>query len=326
MKKKITFILLVLLTIAFSVFNVSCEKNKTNENQQSSFQSQNVAQTAEDQKAVEKKEVVLSVYNTSLKKIVKMPLEEYLQGVVAGEMFNTWNDEALKAQAILARTYTMHFIENNKSKYEGADISTDISEAQAYDASAINAKIKNAVNSTKGLVLKCDGEFIKAWFHANSGGKTTTAKVGLGYRDDEPKYIKSVWSPETEENSKNYSWTATMKKTDILNALRKMGISVSNISSFSVGEKSQDGRAITLKIGSKEVSASTFRINYGSTIMKSCWITSVKVGSSSVVISGRGYGHGVGMSQWGAQVLAEKGKTAKEILFTYFDNVELTSI
>ena len=86
MKKKITFILVVLLTIVFSIFNVSCEKNKTNENQQSSFQSQNVAQTAEEQKSVEEKEVVLSVYNTSLKKIVKMPLEECCLGTFTHQL------------------------------------------------------------------------------------------------------------------------------------------------------------------------------------------------------------------------------------------------
>ena len=102
------------------------------------------------------------------------------EGVLAGEMKNDWPLEALKAQAILARTFVLKFLADKQSKYEGADISTDIEEAQAYDASAVNDRIRQAVSETEGLVLSAGGELPYAWFHAHSGGLTALAREGQG--------------------------------------------------------------------------------------------------------------------------------------------------
>ena len=270
------------------------------------------------------KQPSLKVYDVNTKKIVEMDLEEYLKGVLAGEMFNDWSIEALKAQAILARTYTLYFLQNQTSKYEGADISNDVTEAQAYDASRINDNIEHAVNETQGKVIMCDGELIEAWFHSNSGGMTTKAKTGLNYLGEET-YTKTTKSPETAENSENFGWSITLSKSAVLQALREMGVSVSTISEFSVGEKDESGRAVTLKIGDTEFSASTFRLKVGSTKMKSTLIDDIVVSKYSINISGKGYGHGVGMSQWGAKILAEEGKSAEEIIDFYFDNVEIVN-
>lgn len=265
---------------------------------------------------------VLNFYDINTKSITKLDLEEYLKGVLAGEMFNDWSIEALKAQAILARTFTLRFLQNSSSKYSGADISNDISEAQAYDASKINQNIINAVNETRGKVVLSDDELIEAWFHSNSGGKTTIAKTGLNYLDDED-YTQVTHSPETEDNSENFSWTQTFTKSEILSTLREMGVSVSSLTSFSVGEKDASGRAITLRIGEIEFSANTFRMKIGSTKMKSTLINDIVVSSNSISLSGNGYGHGVGMSQWGAKILAEEGKTAEEIINYYFKNIKI---
>ena len=251
-----------------------------------------------------------------------MGLETYLQGVLAGEMFNNWPLEALKAQAILARTYTLYFLQNLSSKYDGADISNDISEAQAYDESKINDNIKKAVDETKGLVVTCDGNLIESWFHSNSGGKTTTARYGLNYLGEET-YTQITTSKENETNSENYLWTTILTKSEILSTLRQMGVKIDTITSFEVGERDDSGRAITLKVGSSEFSANTFRIKVGSTKMKSTMIESIVVSASSVSVSGKGYGHGVGMSQWGAKIMAEDGKTAEEIIKHYFKDVEV---
>jgi peptidoglycan hydrolase-like amidase len=91
--------------------------------------------------------------------IQKISEKEYVIGVLAGEMSPDNLDEALKAQAILARTYTLYYLQNFKSKYEGADISNDVTEAQAYDASKINDKVKSAVKATKGKVVLFDDEY-----------------------------------------------------------------------------------------------------------------------------------------------------------------------
>ena len=101
---------------------------------------------------------MLDVYIVDDEKTQTMDIETYVQGVLAGEMKNDWPMEALKAQAILARTFVLKFVDEKQSRYEGADISTDIEEAQAYDLSAVNARIKQAVADTRGLVLSSDGE------------------------------------------------------------------------------------------------------------------------------------------------------------------------
>ena len=96
---------------------------------------------------------MLNVYIVASDQLEPMDVETYLLGVVAGEMPNHWPIEALKAQAILARTFVLKFITEKDSNYPGADISTDIAEAQAYDATAINERIRQAVQETAGLIL-----------------------------------------------------------------------------------------------------------------------------------------------------------------------------
>lgn len=277
---------------------------------------QNISSTSQNE------EIILKVYDTKTKKIKQMNLEEYLLGVVAGEMYNSWGIEALKAQAVLARTYTLYFLQNYTSKYDGADISNDVTEAQAYDESRINDNIKRAVNETKGQILTSNGNIIEGWFHSNAGGVTTTAKNGLNYLEEEG-YTKVQKSVENAENSQNFNWNTTISKSDFLNALREMGVSVNSLTSLTIGDTDESGRVKNFKIGGATVDANTFRIKIGSTKMKSTKITNMVASSKSVYLEGVGYGHGVGMSQWGAKILAEEGKTHDEILKFYFDNIEL---
>lgn len=303
----------LILVVAFSISFVACRKNKI----------ENVIpeDTSTDGSGVP----ILKIYNTSTNTLDEMNIEEYLLGVVAGEMYSSFEIEALKAQAILARTYALDFIGTKQSKYEGADISNDIVEAQAYSADSINDKIREAVYDTKGQVAVFEDELIDSWFHANSGGVTASSREGFGFSGDGDSIAKSVYSPETEENSQNFSWSIVLKKTEVLDALRKMGVSVQSCSSFFVSEKGESGRAITLSIGGKEVSANTFRINVGSSRMKSTFIKDIRVYSTTVYIEGLGYGHGVGMSQWGANILAQQGKSAEEIIKYYFEGAEIKS-
>ena len=149
-------------------------------------QDANLPQLPEDIRVDQNGVPVLNVYVQSEDKIDEMGLEEYLCGVLAGEMKNDWPEEALKAQAILARTFVLKFLMEKKSMYEGADISTDIREAQAYDAEGVNERIRAAVKDTRGMVVCYQNEPIYAWFHAHSGGKTDTAENGLDYQQAAP--------------------------------------------------------------------------------------------------------------------------------------------
>lgn len=268
---------------------------------------------------------ILKVYKLDDEETAEIDLETYLEGVLAGEMKNDWPMEALKAQAILARTFVLKFCTEKESKYEGADISTDIEEAQAYDETGINERISQAVQETRGMVLSYRGELPYAWFHAHSGGKTALAKEGLAYRDDEPGYTQvtdGMESDQAPEEAKE--WTANFTHEEILRAAKEAGqLEMEELDSVEIGEKGESGRITTILINGNSVSAPDLRIALGSTKMRSTMITHLEMKDDTVVIRGKGYGHGVGMPQWGAYGLAEAGKNAEEIVKTYFRDIHV---
>lgn len=263
-------------------------------------------------------DLLINLYITETQKIEKIKLYDYLCGVVAAEISPSSPIETLKTQAILARTFTLNFINNNKSKYENADISNDITEAQAYNKKLINNNIKKAVKETSGLVIKYNNELINAWFHANSGGQTAFYNEVFELNENSYPYIKSV---KTFNKSNLEKWTVSFSKNEILNTLRNMGQSVSNISSFNKGEIGQSGRCITFIIGGKEISANTFRINIGSTRLKSTLIDNITIQDNNVIFSGFGYGHGVGLDQNYAIYMANQGKKYDEIINYFYENI-----
>ena len=267
---------------------------------------------------------MLSVYDVKREKLIEESVEEYLPAVLAGEMAGDWPLEALKAQAILARTFVLQFVSQKTSRYEGADISTDIEEAQAYDAAGVNEHIRNAVEQTRGLVLNAGGELPYAWFHAHSGGLTARAKEGLDYEKAEPGYKQCVNGMENDEAPAEAAhWQAAFAMDEVIAACREVGVKVDEVTSISVGQRGESGRAMTLLVSGREVSAPAFRIAIGSTKMRSCLLESLKIEDNQVKMAGRGYGHGVGMSQWGAYAMAKAGRTAEDIVMHYFTGVTL---
>jgi stage II sporulation protein D len=272
-------------------------------------------------------EPTLKVYIQSEKKVRAMDLETYLQGVLAGEMKNDWPLEALKAQAILARTFVLKFLAEKQSKYPGADISTDIEEAQAYDAAGVNDRIRMAVSQTKGLALIANGDLAFGWFHAHSGGLTAKAKEGLEYEKAEPSYTKIVQGRESGKAPEDVAtWTASFSAADVLKAAGKLGASATKLTDIHVGQRGESGRAVTLIINGASVPAASFRIALGSTEMKSTLLESIKVADGRLTIQGKGYGHGVGMSQWGAYGLAEQGEQAEDIVRYYFNGAQVVRL
>ena len=297
--------LLLVLAISLPIFMVGCTKSQA-------------SLTAE-------LDPTIRVYNTSLKTTSEMPIEDYVAGVVAGEVYNSWNEEALKTQCILARTFALKYASDNPEIYKEKGISTNIADAQSYDESTINEAIKAACEATRGQILTYNDQIIDAYFHSNSGGKTAFASEGF-LTDQNPEYIKSVSSPETSLNSKNYSWRYEFSKSEVLTALDKLGISLSNISSASLGEKSENGFYKNVVIGGKTINAIKLRTALGTTKMRSIKLTKFTISGDNLVVEGLGYGHGVGVSQWGAKILADQGKTYKEILDYYYNNVEIKTL
>src|SRR5690606_12767542 len=132
-----------------------------------------------------------------------MPMESYIQGVVAGEMGalpselgdgDDWPEAAYAAQAILARSFALSFLGDDGNVV----IKADVTEAQAYAPEKITEAISRAVESTRGMVLESEGSFVKAWFHSYSGGHTATAKEGLNYREPEPGFVVARKMPDND--------------------------------------------------------------------------------------------------------------------------------
>ncbi len=270
---------------------------------------------------------ILQVYVVEDKSVKEMDLETYLQGVVAGEMKNDWPLEALRAQAILARTFVLKFTTEKESKYKGADVSTDIEEAQAYSAKEINDRVKQAVESTRGMVLASNGEFPYTWFHAHSGGKTALAKEGLAYEKEEPPYTQSVPGRESNDAPPDAkAWEASFSESEFLTACKKAGGKPTSAKEISISKRGESGRALTLSVGGVEVSAPELRIALDSTKMRSTFLTSLAYEGGKIKMAGKGYGHGVGMPQWGAYGLAEGGMKGEEIVMQYFKDVQVVSM
>lgn len=271
---------------------------------------------------------MLNVYITASGQVEHMDVETYLLGVVAGEMPNHWPLEALKAQAILARTFVLKFITEKDSKYPGADISTDIAEAQAYNAAAINERIRQAVQETAGLILLTEDNALPyTWFHSHSGDMTETARNGIDWQGDEPSYTKITDGRDSADAPDHVkAWTAIFSRDDFIAACQDAGADVSTCETIKVAQKGKSGRAVTFSVDGTTVNAARLRISLGSTMMRSTLLTDIQISDNTITLSGRGYGHGVGMPQWGAYNLAKLGKSGEEIALHYYNGLRVVEV
>lgn len=269
--------------------------------------------------------ISLYVEETGEKKQIKM--EEYLKGVVAAEMDPAWSIEALAAQAIIARTFTIEKMKNgNGVPARGTDASTNHEEFQAYDASRINENVSKAVERTRGEVVKYQGNYIKAWFFADGGGQTAaSAKEGLAYTKEPTPYIQSVSDPGSEiTTAENKAWRAVFPVDYLRQKVKEAtGQDPGNVSKISIVDKGPSGRATSIKVGNVTVSGPALRLALGSEKMRSTMLTDIKIEGGSLIVSGKGFGHGVGMSQWGAKAMAEQGKKAEQIIEYFFKDVQI---
>ncbi|MDF2570626.1 MAG: SpoIID/LytB domain protein [Sporomusa sp.] len=314
MNKKVIVCLAVFVCLCLALAGCNNQPLKKPETPQTPQAPKQAAQQKEP-------EITVFMHETGEKKTMKM--EEYLTGVVAGEMKTEWPVEALAAQAIIARTFTIEAIESKGGVPDrGTQASTDIKEFQAYNAKAVNDNVKKAVQMTRGMIMTYQGKPIKGWFHASAGGITATAKEGLNYRDAEPPYIQSVQSPDDLAPEDVRNWTIVFPKEDVITAMGKIGKKVSDISSMEIAQKGPSGRATVLKVNKDvEVSGPELRVALDSTKLKSMLLDKIEVSEENVTFAGKGYGHGVGMSQWGANRMAKDGKKPEEIVSHYFKGV-----
>jgi stage II sporulation protein D len=264
-----------------------------------------------------------------------LPLEAYLAGVLANELFKTWNVEAYKAQAVAARTYALQ--QRNTHLHDETDLS-DSTASQVYGGATTETKTSwDAVVKTwavAGAVRGADGKstLLKMYYSSTCGGMTASAAAVFGGPCPAPLLggVRCEWC----QASTKYRWPdVVLTKQEIAEGLRHSGYpdlaTLGPVATVEVAELAGAGdRATVIRVTGKSgravlVRAALWRTLVGAGKVPSTWFDIQDAGDRIVLKDGRGFGHGVGMCQWGAEFLAEHGKTGEEILRYYYPGVEL---
>ncbi len=274
----------------------------------------------------------IKLLHTKTNEIEEVPLDTYLCNVVSAEMPVDFEKEALKAQAIVARTYTIYKIQNKK--HENADICDDSTCCQAWiskedrklkwDENVRESnwkKIEECVYETKGKIITYEGKPINAFFHSNSGGKTeipVNVWGGTGY-----PYLQVV-ETAGEDGYLQYQSEVILSQSDLISKLKTkyedITIDFTNNDDLKVLEYTDSGRVKTIKFGNHELSGTETRTLLD---LRSTNFEIIKEGEN-IKFRVKGYGHGVGMSQTGADSLAKEGKTCEDIIKHFYIGVEIT--
>src|SRR5690606_7201131 len=236
-----------------------------------------------------------------------------------------WPEAAYAAQAILARTFALRYMEESGSN----EIPAEHEKAQAYAPENITRVIRRVVRRTRGEIATYNGEPINAWFHAYSGGETASAKEGLAFEGDEPPYIKPVKVPDNDVVDEDLKdWRATFSPQQIRDALRKRDVDVGAIEDVEALEKGPTGRLVQVRVsgsdGERTMTGHEFRLALGGFEMKSAKVTEFTYDRErGLTVRGTGFGHGVGLSQWDALMFAREGKSPEDIVRYFYDGVEI---
>lgn len=261
----------------------------------------------------------------STNEIQIVPLEEYIVGVLAGEMPVYFELEALKAQAVASRSYVLKRLEYNKdSEYDVVDSVLNqvylddnyLKEAWGKDYVVNINKLRTAVNQTIDEYLEYDGEIIDALFFSTSNGYTEDASVVFNL---ELPYLKSVESKWDAQTSSVFNSQKTMSLQEFY---EKLGLGYKKELSFNVLERSDTNRIIKLEINGNMLNATDVYNKLG---LRSTDFNLTQVGTN-VLIDTKGYGHGVGMSQYGALGMAKEGYNYMQILEYYYTDAEIKKI
>ncbi|UCD55269.1 MAG: SpoIID/LytB domain-containing protein [Candidatus Omnitrophota bacterium] len=244
-----------------------------------------------------------------------LDIEKYLYGVLYHEVPCHWPMEALKAQAIAARTFALYRIENMRDR--DYDVTSDIYSQVYGGILSERRRTKKAVNLTRGKVLTYNGNIIPAYYHAMCGGHTESAKDIFGI--DLPslggkacRYCKGA---------PHMYWKRKLSYRQVQGYLDKYGINVKGLKHIETGKRNKSGRIESIKVkdskGAKEIKGYKFRLALGPNAIKSTNFTA-KITPKGVIFRGKGWGHGVGMCQWGVFGMAKRRFNHREILEFYY--------
>ena len=314
---------LLLLLLLFGIPWASAEKSPPQEQPEIQITQETVGQ----------KDAQVSVIVWDGEKNVTMTLEEYLPGVVRGEMPAVFEQEALKAQAVAERTYIYYRMhQERKAAHPEADVCLDSSCCASYisardaaqkwgeNGEEYEEKIQQAVAQTDGQVVLYEGEPIMAVFHSSSAGHT--AKSGDVWQGDIP-YLSSVVTPESGQDVPNYYSVSQFSPEEFKKRVQTAypetvweGTAENWITDM---ERTASDRVASVKIGGVVLSGSEVRRLFD--LRSACFTTEIREGD--ILFHVTGYGHGVGMSQYGANAMAKAGSTYREILQWYYTGVTI---
>ena len=255
----------------------------------------------------------------------ELGLEEYLFGVLPHEMSPDWPLEALKAQAVVSRTYALARL--GKGQDEAFDL-TDDAYSQVYTGVTTESEaVRKAVRATSGRILTYAAKPLPAYFHSTCGGHTAGSNDVWGGAEPEPlKGVRDTWC----KVSPHYRWEAYFRREDILSALNRNGFTVARLEDLREGDRGSAGWLTNVRVkterGWTRVPANKFRLWLGVKELKSVRFDSVRRRKKGFDFEGRGYGHGVGLCQWGARAQADAGRSFEEILGHYFPGAALARI
>lgn len=264
---------------------------------------------------------VVRVYREDTGEINEVPIEEYVVGVLAGEMPVNFELEALKAQAVAARSYVMIQMERNiKKEYDVVDsVTNQVYLDKEHLQSVWNEsytdninKIKMAVLSTKGEYISYDGKVAEALFFSTSPGVTENSEEIFTNKVSYLRSVESHW----DEISPVYTSNTTFTLEEFYN---KLGLNYKDILNIEITSKTSTGRIKKIKINGKELTSNFICSKLS---LRSTFFEILQEGTK-VIIKNRGFGHGVGMSQYGAQGMAKEGYTYQDILKHYYTGIEI---
>ena len=326
---------ILVLFLFFSIIGISVMNSFIFYNNSSDISKKNYEQVEEkNYEKIDEESPLINVYNVDMNKIEEINIEEYLYGVLSSEMPSTFDEESLKAQAIAARTYVIYKMENDiTSGHKNAAVCTNSAHCQAYTSydnlkknkgenwiKSDYVKVKKAVDETKGEIVAYNGKAILPLYFSTSSGKTENSKDVFS---TQYPYLVSVESPY-EDKSPKYITKYSINKNKFIECLKNSYPNI-NLSLYKIEnqvkilDRTEGGCVKTIQIGNIKLSGTDMRkiFNLNSANF------SIKYNNNQMKFTVKGYGHGVGMSQWGAEGMAKEGYKYYDILLHYFKNTDI---
>ena len=265
-------------------------------------------------------EIVVQARGQRIEVLNRVGLEDYVASTVGGEMSSGWPREALRAQAVAARTYVLH--EANRHRNQAWDVLATALSQVYRGLEAETSETRSAARATAGQVLTYEGDPILAVFHSTAGGRTATA--GEVWGQDLP-YLRVI-EVEDEDDAPHTYWRTVFDRGALAKIFEAAGVGVGELQHVSVEGRTSSGRVESLGVagatGAHSLRGPQLRLLLRSLSLRST-LFEVLESSDEFIFVGSGHGHGVGMSQWGARAMARQGASYKRILARFYPGSRL---